>query len=117
MSKAKSKLTQERITQLINATATYQPEELICEMERNPNGKLAINVCVDVNWKQFENMFPSPVRSLNMTDEEYAEEEAAQARFIAKQKRFAGYWYTLGMQHSQSIAHVLEWIKDKPEGK
>lgn len=118
MSKSKSKLTQEQITQLVNATATYQPEELISEMEQNPYGKLAVNICVDVNWKQFEHYFPKPQRPHGMTDEEYDEELAAHARFIATQKRFAGYWYTLGMNHDKSMENVLEWLhEDRPEGK
>ena len=53
-----------------------------------------------------------------MTDEEYDEELAAQERFIATQKRLAGYWYTLGMNHEQSMENVLEWLhEDRPEGK
>jgi len=96
------------IAKRIKLASNFTPEELDEEMKAHPNGQLARQVAVDVLWETFKENFVPPKQEDCQSSEEYGEELESFNRYVEHMHKVAGYWYTLGTQHSEFIEELLK---------
>ena len=100
----------QQIRKMITEASTFSIDELAAAIREQPGGKLAIQTMVESLWDKFraEMRIEPPVRRIEMSSQEWKEEEAAYMRWTRQMKSAAAFWYLCGMMHEQNHRQLLD---------